>query len=355
MNDVADVAPGLLEALQVAFVEYANDDPKLKTLLEKIEGGEATYDDVMAYASEVGLCLEQAFTATINDDVLPDSKMYYNIAQRLIEPMLSQNHELVSEQCVILQNNLNRKAGLGLKAVAPTYNSEKVNGIISYISNAEKYSQREKSFLDSLSTYTRSVVDDSVKSNAEFHYQSGLSPKIVRRTDGSCCEWCSKIAGVYEYAKVRNAHNDVFRRHANCQCTVEYDPGNGSKRVQDVWSKKWSSEKDPDKIEERKLGKKKQSIIQDIVDHPAKFALFTPAELKKSLEDEGFEVKPLGKGSLKGISFEDGGGYRINFGGDGLLQYHPKEKIHHGGAYYKIAAGKGGIHRYELDGTEQED
>ena len=45
---------------------------------------------------------------------------------------------------------------------------------------------------------------------------------------------------------------------------------------------------------------------------------------------------------------------KINFGGDGILQYHPTKKSHHGGAYYKISTGKGGTKRYELDGTEKE-
>lgn len=44
---------------------------------------------------------------------------------------------------------------------------------------------------------------------------------------------------------------------------------------------------------------------------------------------------------------------RPNFGGDGILQYHPEKGSHHGGAYYQISTGKGGTHHYELDGTEK--
>ncbi|WP_273234754.1 hypothetical protein [Ileibacterium valens] len=35
---------------------------------------------------------------------------------------------------------------------------------------------------------------------------------------------------------------EVFRRHENCGCTVEYDPGDGSKRRQNVWDKSWSND-----------------------------------------------------------------------------------------------------------------
>lgn len=77
-----------------------------------------------------------------------------------------------------------------------------------------------------------------------------------------------------------------------------------------------------------------------------------PADLKATLEGLGFEIKPLARGSLRGLLFEEGGGFKINFEDGGLLQYHPEVKSHHGGAYYKISTGKGGIHHYGLDGEE---
>ena len=43
----------------------------------------------------------------------------------------------------------------------------------------------------------------------------------------------------------------MVRRHDNCDCIVEYYPGDGKK--QNVWTKEWKYEKESDKIEERKL------------------------------------------------------------------------------------------------------
>ena len=196
------------------------------------------YTDSLSFAKELGVSLKKVIQENINEEMLPDGKMYYNIAQRLLEPMIKQNYDLVSKQCEATQNILNKKADLGLKAIVPEYNKEKTASIIDYISNADKYSQREKSFLDSLETNAKSVVDDSVRKNADFHYNAGLRPKIIRTTVGKTCKWCQSMAGVYDYSKVSNTGNNVFRRHANCDCTVVYDPGDGSKRVQDVWSKR---------------------------------------------------------------------------------------------------------------------
>ncbi|MCF2555842.1 hypothetical protein [Faecalicatena contorta] len=54
------------------------------------------------------------------------------------------------------------------------------------------------------------------------------------------------------------------------------------------------------------------------------FQAYTPGKLKKALEAAGYEVKPLGRGNYKGIPFEEGGGFRIAYGGDRYLQYHPE-------------------------------
>ena len=82
---------------------------------------------------------------------------------------------------------------------------------------------------------------------------------------------------------------------------------------------------------------------------------YTPKRLKELFEKDGCDVKPLNRGSLKGKSFEEGGGFKVNFGGDGILQYHPEKKSHHNGAYYKISTGRGGTKRYDLKGNEKED
>ena len=82
---------------------------------------------------------------------------------------------------------------------------------------------------------------------------------------------------------------------------------------------------------------------------------YTPRGLYHALQNAGYETKPLKGKNYRDIPFEEGGGYRVNFGGDGLLMYHPGERRHHGGEYYKISTGKGGVKRYDINGKEKED
>ena len=102
------------------------------------------------------------------------------------------------------------------------------------------------SALNGLENALRATADDMVKANAEFAASSGLTAKIVRSTSGKCCAWCSSIAGTYTYG---SEPKDVYRRHNNCDCTVEYVTSKGS---QNVHSKQWTRASEADKIRVRK-------------------------------------------------------------------------------------------------------
>ena len=91
--------------------------------------------------------------------------------------------------------------------------------------------------------------------------------------------------------------------------------------------------------------------LDDIIDDPEILKNTTPDGLYNYLKENGYEVKPLGGGDLAGIEYLDGGGYRINWGGDRILQYHPEGGRHHGGLeYYKLSSGKTGTLRYDRYG-----
>ena len=277
MND--DVLQ-ILEKIQNQFNEEVKNNTIINNILIKQNKGTANYADSLSFAKEIGKCVCNAFKNNVSDDVLPDGKMYYDIAKTLIEPICKENYKRIASHCVAVQTSLNRKANIGLNAIEPTYKSDRTEGLIKYISSVDKYSSREKSFLQSLITNAKFVVDDSVKENADFHFHVGLSPKIVRTTNGKCCKWCQNIAGVYDYKDVKKTGNDVFRRHANCDCTVTYDPGDGSKKLQDVWSKKWNDISKSDKID---LTKRlhKEDIIRDYLNlHSKAIISISPKKIK---------------------------------------------------------------------------
>ena len=100
-------------------------------------------------------------------------------------------------------------------------------------------------------------------------------------------------------------------------------------------------------------GKALKSIngLDDILNDPSKLKGIEPDELYKYLKDNEYNPQPLSGGSLKGKTFGDGGGFKANWGGDRILQYHPGSRHHGGIPYYKLSSGKTGTQRYDMLGN----
>ena len=245
-----DIAPSLQKRIMEEFIESFGSSKRITELYKKIDAGIANYADANEFAIETGEVLAGVLKKNLSSDILPDGKLYYNIADRVIRPMLENNYELVADVSSKIQEILNKELGIGIKAIKPKMNEDKVQGIIDIVSGKENYDDIAYMLDEPIVNFTQSVVNDAVRENADFQYRAGLSPKIRRTSTGKCCEWCDKLAGIYDYADVSNTGNDVFRRHKHCRCLVEYDPGGGKR--QNVHTKSWSKNAGNGTIEQRK-------------------------------------------------------------------------------------------------------
>ena len=169
----------------------------------------------------------------------------------------------------------------------------------------------------------------------------------------------------------------TFERHEGCGCIIEYASLRGLKSYQTGKSSPddWLTEEEFQKrvgygigdraltpqeriinvaIEMQMRDNKSQTLVDAIIENHEALKYYTPEGMKYRLERAGYNVTPLKRGSLRGKPFEEGGGYVINFGGDGIFQYHPSARSHHGGTYWKVKnglTGKRGRH-YDLAGNE---
>lgn len=252
-----DIVPDLLESIQGDFRRSFDSNEKIGAIKDLIEKGSATYKEANIYAEETGKMLVDAFKKNLSSDILPDGKMYYNIADRILGPTMGNNHELIATTSANIQTALNEAAGIGIKGIKPKLNKDRIDGLVTKISAADNFDDVAWTLDEPIINYSQSIVDDTIKTNADFHAKSGLSPTITRKVTASCCDWCGEVAGTYDYA---DTPDDIYRRHQHCRCTVEYDPGNGKR--QDVWTKKWSDAGESELIEERKL----VGITKDVKD-----------------------------------------------------------------------------------------
>ncbi len=222
-----DIAPELLIKLQKSFSEKFNNNKKISKILSTIREGNPTYSEVNELSIVVGDILAEVFQENLSQDILPDGRMYYNIAKRTIEPMMINNYDIVTDNAAIVQEILNKQAGMGIKAQIPPLNQSRIDGIINRLDEEEFFDNIKWILDEPIKNFTQSIVDDVIERNTEFHEGLGLVPSVTRIVQGDCCDWCREVAGTYYSPDIPD---DVYRRHRYCRCTVEYDPGDGKKK-----------------------------------------------------------------------------------------------------------------------------
>lgn len=256
-----DVLPAILQEVQERFESDFGKSEIVRNAFETLKAKKATYKTANEFAIEVGEILSKVLGASLIADKLPDGKMYYNIAQRLLSDVLGRNYEIISGYTRDVQKKLNTDAKISLKVQVPELNQDRIAGIVNRLASEEKFEDVSWLFGEPIVNFSQSIIDDSIQKNAEFHYKSGLQPEIVRKSYFHCCDWCQEVQGSYKYPRVPR---DVYRRHQHCRCIVDYDPKSG--KVKDVWSKIWRKTDESDKIEARKNinGKSQMSEVRKL-------------------------------------------------------------------------------------------
>lgn len=244
-----DIAPELLERIQEIFDGKIKGNHTITAITRKIEKGERLdYREANKFAEAVGDALAAAFKRCLSPQELPDGKMYYNIADRVVRPLLVGNYSLIADVAEYTQKSLNKAAGINLAAQRPKINESRVQGLVDKVSSYDDYAEAAWVLDEPVVNFSQSVIDDFVRENIDFQYNAGFQPKIKRTLAANCCEWCQGIAGEFNYPD--DVPDDIYRRHRFCRCTVTYEPSKG--KYQGVWSKRNYTDAHSAEIEERK-------------------------------------------------------------------------------------------------------
>ena len=287
---VEDIVPSLLKKIKSEFEDARLDSEVLKDLLSKLQHSKANYLDANQYAIEIGEILSKALGASLTNETLPDGKMYYNISQRVLTDVLGRNHELVSDYTEQVQKNLNSEAKIGLAAQVPELNQDRIDGLVNRFSSEDNFEDVSWLLGEPIVNFTQSIIDDSVRKNAEFHAKTGMTPTISRHSTGRCCKWCDSLVGNYIYGK---EPNNFYRRHQHCTCVIDYHPKNG--KVQNSWTKKIRNESS-DELENRKR------INADMRDNNRKA---DAKEYKEVVTALGVEKSPISLAKFQNLKYND--------------------------------------------------
>ncbi len=98
------------------YRENIRKNKRLQKQLEKLKASDVDYYLADLIAEEYGKALSEAFNV-ITEERLPNGKMYFNIADRAVRPLLEENYKNIADACYKVQKSLNKKTNIGLKVV----------------------------------------------------------------------------------------------------------------------------------------------------------------------------------------------------------------------------------------------
>lgn len=264
---MSEFGQDLLDHVGKDFQRKLKKDRKLKTLAKRIRDGTALYDGANEYAVRTGELLSEALLE--NTETL--AYMSKEVATEVLYPVLTSDHELLSTVVEQVQTNMNTQDDLGLSALLPDLDTNRIDGLIEKVSSYDLFDDARWVFGEPIINYSQAVVDQGMRKNAEASARLGMKTvirrktapteysrgqKIVRSKKGKVyrysysrygdmyrfpCPYCSNLEGVYDYGKIASGDRTIYRRHEHCRCTLTFERG---KQRQNVWWKQTWTEGD---------------------------------------------------------------------------------------------------------------
>ena len=363
--------------IQEAYRRKLQNDSQLKQIRKKVADGDLSA--LQKYSIRAG---------ELSAETLQDSADDFDGSEEeAINAVFRANYQAVENASQTAQKSANESSGFGLNPSTAAYVSTAAV-FASKLSGYEDIHEGLNALKYDIVLQSQRYADDSERRSADFASNSGVEVLVSREYDdvgvhttdkggGEDCQWCKARCGTdvpYKEAYARG----MFERHPGCGCIITYKTKRGVFRQgkgdwqANIWSDITETERNqrisfaqsgdnigsslrtPRQREfEAELTRQGANRLHDVIlQDPTVLADYTPSSLKTALESHGVTVlDSLGQGDYKGVPFESGGGYRALFGGDGTFRYHPSERSHHGGAYYRLS--KQDVQKwYTLDGVE---
>ena len=125
-----DIAPQLASNINNTFDSMIAADAVIKGFNAKLANETVTQRDVFNYAQRVARHAASSLSFSITPEVLPDGRIYWNIATRTIKPLLQRVHELINDAANAVQSIEDRKANIGIKPKSAPFPDDRISDLL---------------------------------------------------------------------------------------------------------------------------------------------------------------------------------------------------------------------------------
>lgn len=205
-----------------SFERSIRRDAVLSRELTRILTAASDYEAAQAYAVRMGELLGKSLQDKLSNVDPP--KIDESMASEMLLPLLSVAYGHIADACETAQNEINRRAGIGLKALRPNMPGSRAEDLAGKLADYETTADALWVLGEPVISWCIHIVDESVRINAEAQAAAGIATTVRRISDSKDCAYCNSHAGSFAPPLSR----EVFRRHERCRCLILLVPESGS-------------------------------------------------------------------------------------------------------------------------------
>lgn len=131
-----DIGLELQKSIETAFNERLAIDVVIKAIKLKVENGKATQRDVTMLCKRLGEIAFKVLIENIKPEMMPNNKMYWNIAEKAIKPLMIQIHGIVNKVAAEVVEAERKTNGIHIKPIEPVFPEERIESLINNFVNA---------------------------------------------------------------------------------------------------------------------------------------------------------------------------------------------------------------------------
>lgn len=129
-----DIAPALYEKIKAAFDERIAADSDIQRILSG-KNKAATFVDVSLLSRRAGTYAVESLTLFLTEETMPDGRLYWNIMERTILPIMREVYAIVNRMAAAVQTQLDEKQGIGIKPIKADFPQERIETLMNRLDN----------------------------------------------------------------------------------------------------------------------------------------------------------------------------------------------------------------------------
>ena len=124
-----DIVPALYKKIKSDFDNQIKKDIEIQEILND-KRKETSFEDISFLSGRIGRYASKSLTKYITKENMPDGRLYWNILERTIVPLMKEVYDLINELAIYVQLKEDAKQKIGIKPVKADFPQERIETVM---------------------------------------------------------------------------------------------------------------------------------------------------------------------------------------------------------------------------------